>query len=224
MSEEQPAYRSLLVIDDHNMVIHGIRLLIGDRFTEFYAANNGVVGIALAVQHQPRLVIVDLILHDIPGDAVTREIKYKCPATRILAYSFNASAPSVLKMFEAGVHGYVVKSEDDTEFKKAVTYLLEGKDYYCKEARQHIINKISFGDEHLRLIIANTGFSAKEIEIIRLICRQHTAKEISREVNLTERTVEQYRSNITKRIGARNVAGIIRYALQKGIIELEDLG
>jgi DNA-binding NarL/FixJ family response regulator len=224
MSEEQPAYRSLLVIDDHNMVIHGIKLLIGDRFTEFYAANNGAAGIALAIQYQPRLVIIDLILRDIPGDAVTREIKYKCPASRILAYSFNASALSVLKMFEAGVHGYVVKSEDDTEFKKAVTYLLEGKDYYCKEARQHIINKISFGDEQLRLIIANTGFSAKEIEIIRLICRQHTAKEISREVNLTERTVEQYRSNITKRIGARNVAGIIRYALQKGIIELDDLG
>jgi DNA-binding NarL/FixJ family response regulator len=223
MNEEQK-YHSLLVIDDHNMVIHGIRLLIGDRFRDFYSANNGTAGIALAVQYQPQLVIVDLILHDIPGDQVTKEIRYKCPASRILAYSFNASAPSVLKMFEAGVHGYVVKSEDDTEFNMAVTYLLEGKDYYCKEARNHIINKISFGDERTKLIIANTGFSAKEIEIIRHICGQKTAKEISREVYLTERTVEQYRSNITKRIGARNVAGIIRYALQNGIIDLEDLG
>jgi len=221
---EQHQYQSLLVIDDHHMVINGIKLLIGDRFSHFYSATSGAAGISLAVQYQPQLVIVDLILQDIPGDAVTKEIRYQCPATRILAYSFNASAPSVLRMFESGVHGYVVKSEDDTEFIKAVTYLLEGKDYYCKEARNHIINRISFGDEKRRLIIANTGFSEKEIEIIRLICGQKTAREISKEVNLSERTVEQYRSNITKRIGARNVAGIIRYALQNGIIELEDLG
>ena len=73
------------------------------------------------------------------------------------------------------------------------------------------------------LVIANTGFSAKEVEIIRLICRQMTAREISKEVYLSERTVEQYRSNITRRIGARNVAGVIRFALQHGIITLEDL-
>ena len=126
-------------------------------------------------------------------------------------------------MFGAGIHGYVVKGEDDAEFTKAVTYLLEGKDYFCKEARNHIINRISFEEDHSRLIVANTEFSGKEIEIIRLICQQKTAKEIAALVYLSERTVEQYRSNIGKRIGARNMGGIIKFALQYGIIELEDL-
>jgi DNA-binding NarL/FixJ family response regulator len=140
-----------------------------------------------------------------------------------LGYSFNINAPAILKMFSAGIHGYVIKGENDEEFNKAVAYLLEGKDYFCKEARNHIINRISFEDDHTKLIIANTGFSAKEIEIIRLSCKQKTARQISRLVYLSERTVEQYRSNIIKRIGARNIAGIIKFALQHGIIELEDL-
>ena len=216
-------YHSLLVIDDHNMIVNGIRLLIGDQFREFYQANDGVTGIALAVEHQPQLVVVDHVLPDRSGDAVVKEIKYRCARTRILAYSFNGYAAAVLKMFEAGVHGYVIKSEDDAEFNKAVDLLLEGKDYYCKEARNHIIHRVFPEEEHPRLIVANTGFSAREIEIIRLVCQQKTAKEISLLVYLSERTVEQYRSNITKRIGAKNVAGIIRFALQNGIIDLRDL-
>jgi len=223
MNKGQPKYRSVLAIDDHNMVVNGIKLLIGDHFRDFYHANSGVAGMELALKHQPQLVIVDNILPDIPGDAVVKEIRYRCAGTRILGYSFNVSATFVLKMFEAGIHGYVVKSEDDTEFNKAVTYLLEGKDYFCKEARNHIINRVSSGDDQSKLIVANTGFSPKEVEIIRLICKQKTAKEISREVFLSERTVEQYRSNITRRIGARNVAGVIRFALQYGIVDLEDL-
>jgi len=126
-------------------------------------------------------------------------------------------------MFGAGVHGYVIKSEKDEEFVHAVGTLLEGKEYFCREARNHIIHRVFPEEEHPRLIVANTGFSAKEIEIIRLICQQKTAREISTQVYLSERTVEQYRSNISRRIGARNIAGIIRFALQNHIIDLADL-
>jgi DNA-binding NarL/FixJ family response regulator len=223
MSGERRKYHSVLVIDDHNMVVNGIKLLIGEQFKDFYHAHNGATGIDLALKHLPQLVIVDYSLPDKSGDEVVKEIRYRCPETRILGYSFNINAPAILKMFGAGIHGYVIKGENDEEFNKAVVYLLEGKDYFCKEARNHIINRISYEDDHTKLIIANTGFSAKEIEIIRLSCKQKTARQISRQVYLSERTVEQYRSNIIKRIGARNIAGIIKFALQHGIIALEDL-
>jgi DNA-binding NarL/FixJ family response regulator len=193
------------------------------RRRDFFHANDGHTGIQLAVGHQPQLVIVDQTLPDSSGDAVVREIKYRCVSTRILAYSFNSNAAAIIKLFEAGVHGYLIKSEDDAEFERAVTTLLEGKDYFCKEARAHIVNRIFPEEDRPGLVIANTGFSAKEVEIIRLICRQMTAREISKEVFLSERTVEQYRSNITRRIGAKNVAGVIRFALRHGIITLEDL-
>jgi DNA-binding NarL/FixJ family response regulator len=223
MSKDIIPYHSVLVIDDHNMIVNGIKLLIGGWFKDFYQANNGAAGSQLATEQQPQLVIVDQTLPDSSGDVVVREIKYRCPSTRILAYSFSSNAAAVIKLFEAGVHGYLIKSEDDAEFERAVRTLLEGKDYFCREARAHIINRIFPEEDRPGLVIANTGFSAKELQIIRLICRQMTAREISKEVYLSERTVEQYRSNITRRIGARNVAGVIRFALQHGIITLEDL-
>jgi DNA-binding NarL/FixJ family response regulator len=223
MSTPLKHYQSLLVIDDHNMIVNGIRLLIGHRFQDIWQANTAAAGLALATQHRPELVIVDFVLPDGTGDTIVKEIKYRCPTTRILAYSFNGYSAAVLKMFSAGVHGYVIKSENDEEFVHAIGTLLEGKEYFCREARNHIIHRVFPEEEHPRLIVANTGFSAKEIEIIRLICQQKTAREISSQVYLSERTVEQYRSNISRRIGARNVAGIIRFALQNHIIDLADL-
>lgn len=223
MSVLPKKYDSLLVIDDHNMIINGIRLLMEPLFREFYQANDGASGIAMAMERQPQLVVVDHILPDRSGDAIVKEIKYHCPRSRILGYSFNGYASAVMKMFDAGVHGYVIKSENDEEFCKAVDLLLDGKDYYCKEARNHIIHRVFPDEEHPRLIVANTGFSSREIEIIRLVCQQKTAREISELVFLSERTVEQYRSNISRRIGAKNVAGIIRFALKNGIIDLGDL-
>jgi len=223
MSMPLKHYSSLLVIDDHNMIVNGIRLLIGNRFQDVWQANTAAAGLALATQRQPQLVVVDYVLPGGTGDAIVKEMKYRCPATRILAYSFNGYSAAVLKMFGAGVHGYVIKSENDEEFVHAVGTLLEGKEYFCREARNHIIHRVFPEEEHPRLIVANTGFSAKEIEIIRLICQQKTAREISTLVYLSERTVEQYRSNISRRIGARNIAGIIRFALQNHIIDLADL-
>ena len=223
MSAPLKHYSSLLVIDDHNMIVNGIRLLIGNRFQHIWQSNTAAAGLALATQHQPQLVVVDYVLPDGTGDIIVKEMKYRCPATRILAYSFNGYSAAVLKMFGAGVHGYVIKSENDEEFVHAVGTLLEGKEYFCREARTHIIHRVFPEEEHPRLIVANTGFSAKEIEIIRLICQQKTAREISSQVYLSERTVEQYRSNISRRIGARNIAGIIRFALQNHIIDLADL-
>src|ERR1700735_1900378 len=99
MSKEQIPYHSLLVIDDHHMIVNGIRLLCGDWFKNFYHANDGAGGIQLATEHQPQLVIVDQTLPDSSGDMVVREIKYRCVSTRILAYSFNSNAAAIIKLF-----------------------------------------------------------------------------------------------------------------------------
>ena len=84
MNEGLTKYGSVLVIDDHKMVIIGLRLSIGDLFSAFYHTREGGVGIAMAKKYQPQLVIVDNQLPDLAGDVVVREIKRYCPGTRIL--------------------------------------------------------------------------------------------------------------------------------------------
>ena len=219
----KPPYQSVLVIDDHKMIINGIRVTIDHLFEQFHEAYTGESGVEQAVKHQPQLVIVDFRLPDIEGNMVVKEVKYKCPQSRVLAYSFNFDENAVNKMFSVGVNGYVLKNEDEGEFLKAIETIMLGRDYYCREARNHIINRISFQDDNTRHLIQDMEFTSKEVEIIRLICYQKTAREISDQVYLSERTVEQYRSNINKRIGARNLVGVIKFALKNGLIRIEEL-
>jgi len=223
MNEEQKKHYSVLVIDDHKMVVIGIKLLIVDKFRAFYQAGNGAAGIQLARQHQPDLVIVDHVLPDISGDMVAKEIRESCPHTRILGYSFNMNAAAVLKMVDAGIHGYVDKSGTDAEFTRAVTALLEGREYFSKDARQHIIRGAASGEDHSASITANAGFTSEEIDIIRLIARQKKVRDISREMQLPETIVEQTVAAISRRIGARDTTDIIKFAIQQGIIRLGDL-
>lgn len=204
MNEAQPVYDSILVIDDHKIVVFGIKLLLGDQFRKFYQAGNGREGIALAKEHQPLLVIVDNKLPDIQGDEVVREIRAGCPGTMILGYSFNVNNHSIQSMHNAGIHEYVDKSEGDTALIGAVNRMLQVKD-------------------HKGPVTAHTAFSEKEIGIIRLICQQKTTKEISRLMGLPVKSVEEYRHTIVSRAGAVNTAGIVRFALLHKIIDLDDL-
>lgn len=225
MENKQAKYNSVLVIDDHKMVANGIKLLIGDLFENFYMAHDGASGMSKALQHFPKLIIVDYSLPDTTGELLVRELKYKIPSARVLAYTYTYSAEKIVKMFQSGINGYVIKKENDDDFIRAIHTLMEGRDYFCSEARTHILNRFSSSDEDhtIRHLIANTKFSGKELELIKLLCRQMTTKEISSHLYLSERTVEQYRSSITRRIGARNVAGVIKFALQNGIIQLDEL-
>ncbi|MBN8850405.1 MAG: hypothetical protein BGO55_32160 [Sphingobacteriales bacterium 50-39] len=138
MSEALPKYDSVLVIDDHKMVIIGLKLSIGDLFSNFYHTREGSAGIAMGKKYQPQLVIVDNQLPDLAGDVVVREIRRYCPEARILGYSFTMNAEAIRKMCEAGIHGYVDKSEADLELSHAVAELLAGGEYFSKEARIHL--------------------------------------------------------------------------------------
>jgi DNA-binding NarL/FixJ family response regulator len=138
MSGNVSKFHSVLVIDDHKMVVIGLRLMIGDLFEEFYHTGDGAAGIALAKEKQPQLVIVDNQLPDQAGDVVVREIRHHCPEARILGYSFTMNNVSIQKMYAAGIHGYVDKSEADVELSKAIARLLDGKEYFSKEARSQL--------------------------------------------------------------------------------------
>lgn len=225
MNDTTPLYKSILVIDDHKMVANGIRLVAGRLFENFYMAHDGASGMSLALRYFPELIIVDFYLPDMHGDSLVRQLKEKLPSARIMAYSFSYTPDTIIKILKAGIDGYVIKREDDEEFINAIHLLMQGRDYFCREARIHIVNRFSTAtdDFAIKHIIGNTKLSGKELELIRLLCKQMSTREIGYSLNLSERTVEQYRSNIMRKVNAKTLAGVIKFAIQNGIILIEDL-
>ncbi|HTG55944.1 MAG TPA: response regulator transcription factor [Niabella sp.] len=225
MNEKATKYHSVLVIDDHKMITNGIKLIIGSLFEHFYVAHDGASARNKAVLYAPELIITDFFLPDTHGDTLVRQLKYNNPSTKILAYSFSYTPDTIIKMLKSGVNGYVIKKEDDEEFINAIHLLMQDRDYFCKEARLHIVNRFttSTDDYAIKHIIANIQFSGKELEMIRLLCKQMSSKEISSYLHLSERTVEQYRSNVMRKVKAKNLAGVIKFAIQNGVMMLEDL-
>lgn len=223
MAIRSKEYDSVLLIDDHKLLVEGLRLLIDDLFYDIYQTYDGQSGINQALFRKPQLIILDYNLPDLTGDLVIKELKYRLPDTKFIAYSFTVNPEVVQRMLRHSVDGFVMKNEDDEEILKAIHEVISGRQYYCKEVRSQLLNRIGKQDEQKRYIVGDKEFSAKEIEIIELICKQKTAKEIAKFVYLSERTVEQYRSNIIRKTGAQNIGGVIKFALQNGFIRLDDL-
>ncbi len=223
MSKSNEKRISVLAIDDHIMIINGIKLLLESRAGNFWHAHEGKTALELALEHKPELVVIDYSFPDTTGDTIVKEIRYHLPETRIIAYTFSFEEEAIVKMFYAGVNAYVLKSDDQNEFLDAVDTVMEGKEYFCQEARNHIVNRVSMKDDNVKIKIADFEFSQNDIEIVRLLCKEKTAKEISKEIFLSERTVELYRNSITKRIGAKNVVGVIKFAIKNGIVKMSEL-
>ncbi len=225
MNDSVSKYKSILVIDDHSMVAQGIKMVAGSLFQNFNIANDAGSGMSLALRYFPELIIVDFYLPDLPGDILVRLLKEKLPSSKILAYSFSYSTDSIIKMLKAGVDGYTLKRENETEFINAIHLLMQGREYFCKEARVHIVNRYATAtdDFAIKHVISNVKLSGKELEIIRLLCKQMSTREIGHYLNLSVRTVEQYRSNIMRKVNAKSVAGILKFAIQNGIIFVEEL-
>lgn len=182
-------YKSVLVIDDHKMVANGIKLIIGNLFEDFYTALDAMSGVRKALQFFPELIIIDYSLPDSAGDLLVRELKFKLPKTKVLAYTFTYSSDVIIKLVKAGINGYVLKKGSDDEFIKAVHTIMYGREYFCQEARIHIVNNFANAEDDFTTIylIANFKFSGKEIEMIRLLCKQMTTREIASSLHLTFR-------------------------------------
>ncbi len=215
--------KTILVVDDHSMIIHGLHKLIGSQFQVFESAFTGKDAIRKAEELQPDLVIIDYKLPDMMGHTVAKEVKLRSKDSRMIGYSYNDDSDAVTEMFAAGINGYILKDDKDTELLNAVQQVMNGRDYFCGIARDHIINKYAAQNPQFTFRVGDKEFTPREIEIVRMTCKQATAKEIARRLSLSERTIEQYRSAVSKKIGSKNVVGMLKFGLKYGIVKLDDI-
>lgn len=216
--------KRVLLVDDHRLILDGLKLLLHPKGCVFFETSNPVDARRIMMQEQPDLAIVDYRLNGDTGDRLVRELRYHSPHTRVLGHSYTSDHAAVMSMIEAGVHGYVQKSDPPEQLLEAVNTVLSGGVYFDELSRNLLITRITeHRVEDQGFQVGDTSFNAKELQLIRLIIREMSAREMAKEMFLSERTIEQYKFRIARKMGAKNMIGIVRYAIKHGLLKADEL-
>jgi DNA-binding NarL/FixJ family response regulator len=212
-------YRIFLA-DDHIMFRKGIRKIIqeipglevvgevGDGIKILEALNKS--------RPLPQMVILDISMPNLRGIEATREIKNAFPDIKILILTMHKSKEYLYHAFLSGAEGYLLKEESDTELVSAIETIQGGKPYisplFSSELPKDLLRKYKGGEFET---LPET-LSIREKEVLKLIAEGKTSKEIACLLSISIRTVHHHRDNIMNKLNIKNIANLVKYAIEKG--------
>jgi DNA-binding NarL/FixJ family response regulator len=203
---------SVLIVDDHELVRSAFkRLLADDPAIEVIGeAGDGEAAIDLARRMRPRVIVMDHALPGISGLTAARRILHEFPDVAILMVSMHTEEFIVVRALEAGASGYVMKGAVDVDFAETVKQVAAGETVVKPGIVRVMPEKRA----------AMHGLSARQLEVLDLICRGLSNRDIAERLCLSINTVTVHRTNIMKTLGIRRVTVLVAYALRHGLVDL----
>lgn len=216
---------SLVIADDHEIFRDGLALMLAKQDTIVLAgqAGDGQELVRLVDETRPDMVLTDIKMPRLDGIGAARILLQRHPALKIIALSMFEEEDLIVEMLEAGARGYLLKNADKQEIMEAIRTVDEGNIFYCKHTTARLASLIVKSKFDASKKAHGHLFTDREKEIIRLICRQHTAQEIGDLLFLSKRTVEGYRTRILEKMDVKNTAGVVIFALKHSIIKEEEI-
>jgi DNA-binding NarL/FixJ family response regulator len=212
----------VLLADDHALVLAGIRALVeelGD--TEIVAeASNGRDAVALAKQHVPDLVIMDISMKELNGIEATAQIMAEVPSTRVLILSMHTTEDFVRRALKAGASGYLVKDSAPLDLKMAIAAILRDELYLSPRISRHVISGFLHGQPRADAS-SMEALTARQREILQMIAEGKSTKEIAFQLNVSVKTVETHRAALMERLDIHDIAGLVLYAVRQGLISVD---
>ncbi|MCY7387649.1 MAG: response regulator transcription factor [Burkholderiales bacterium] len=212
----------VLLADDHALVLAGIRALVeelGD--TQIVAeANNGRDAVALAKQHKPDLVIMDISMHELNGIEATAQIMAEVPSTKVLILSMHTTEDFVRRAIKAGAAGYLVKDSAPLDLKMAIAAVLRDEIYLSPRVSKHVVAGFLHGKPHQNESSMD-ALTARQREILQMIAEGKSTKQIAFQLDVSIKTVETHRAALMERLDIHDVAGLVLYAVRHGVISVD---
>lgn len=213
----------LLLVDDQEIVRAGLRsLLEGHPEVEVVGeAARGEEAVALATQLQPDVVLMDITLPDIDGAEATRRIRRMAPEVNVLALTIHEDEAYFFEMLNAGAGGYVPKRASPDDLLAAIRVVAAG------EVFLHPIVAGALVQDYLQRVQTGTeresydGLTARQREVLTLVAEGLSNQDIGSRLGISVRTVERHRENIMERLNLHSRTDLVKYALRKGLIQLE---
>jgi len=207
----------VLLADDHSLVRAGIRSLLGAMAeVEVIAeAASGEEALELAASAKPDVVLMDIAMKGITGLEAAARLRERHPAIRVVILSMHSGEEYVLQALRAGAAGYLLKDAATGELELALRSVMRGESWLSPAVSRQVVEgyvQRSGGEATPEVL------TARQREVLRLIAVGKSTKEIAFLLNLSVKTVETHRAQIMERLGIRDVAGLVRYALRTGLV------
>jgi two-component system response regulator NreC len=214
---------TIVLADDHHVVRQSFRLLL-EAEPDFHVlgeAASGLETIQLALRLRPDVLLVDLMMPELNGVEVARRIKKQLPNTVIVILSMHENEAYVVEALRAGVSAYVLKKSTAQELVYAIQQGLAGHLFLSPPLNEHAIQAYLEKTQGTSLDPYDT-LTAREREVLHLAAEGLNNAAIAARLSISPRTVEMHHGNLMRKLRLRNQADLIRFAIQRGILPLED--
>jgi len=216
--------QTILIIDDHPLLREGLKTIIkrNDRFEVVGEAGNGRDGLQMVRELNPDLALVDMSLPDQSGIQLTCELKNASPKTRIMIFTMHSNVDYIIKAFQAGATGYVVKESASDRLLQGIETVLKGEYFMDSSVSHKMVEKLmEFPEKEVKITDASYDtLTRREQEIMALLAQGLSNKQIAEKLFISPKTVENHRSNILHKLNLHSTLEIVGYSARLGIINV----
>lgn len=211
----------VFIVDDHEMYLEGLSLLLAKQPTLQVVGSCQLASQLL--QQLPNLsaediLLLDVNLPDMEEDVLLREIRKIRPEQKILYLTLMRGTRYVHRLSKFNIQGYILKNASIEELLLALKTVQEGGTYFSKEVDilggENFRNTLTIEDRKVDEIL-----SRREIEVLRLVCREYSNAEIAQQLFLSVSTIETHRKNLISKLGVQNTVGLVKFALRNNLID-----
>jgi len=216
---------NLLLVDDHSLIRAGVRALVMDLpgYAVIGEASDGTQLLELVQRLEPDIVLLDISMKNTSGLDALHQLKQMRPHSKVLILSMHTDPALIMQALESGAHGYLLKDTTATELEHALDALRNDERYLSPAIAHTVINQaLTRVEKQQPPPVQTHNLTARQLEILRLIVRGKSTREIANGLSLSIKTVETHRAQIMKRLQIHDVAGLVLFAVREQIISLDD--
>jgi len=212
----------LVLADDHTLVRAGLRALLSDLpgVEVVGETGDGREALRLVRDRKPDIALIDISMPGLNGLEVAARIAHDHPATRVIIVSMHGDDESVRRALVSGAAGYMLKNSDRNELELALRTVARGDTWLSPSLTKRVVQALTQGGQPptagpLQVL------TPRQREVLQLVAEGHSNKEIASRLNVALKTVETHRTELMERLGIHGVAGLVRYAIQVGLVRPE---
>jgi DNA-binding NarL/FixJ family response regulator len=211
----------IAIADDYKIFRDGLKvgLSADENLVVILEADNGEDLLKRLETFTPDVILMDLKMPIMDGMEATKVVRKKYPLIKVLVVTMYEDDKFIIHMMENGANGYLLKNAEPDEIRKSIYAVHENGYYFNDLVNKALLKKLVLKNNLKPSFNQNVELTERELEVLKHICEEKTAAEIGKEIFLSPRSVEGIRQRLIEKVGVRNSAGLVMFAIKSGIVE-----